>query len=169
MENGLNIRSIAPSDYEACQQIADDQLGKDYLQLADWEDSSRSKLGVVAIENNAVCGFLLWKPSNEVTDFETEIVYDFYLKNIAVSSEFQGKGIGDALVKAFIASVSGILTSRVWTYPGYTGLKRTLERNDFEIIETVEQPWKDICDNGTFKCPVRKESCCCDAIIMRRL
>lgn len=95
------------------------------------------------------------------------------VQTLAVRKDFQGKGIGFTMFKTLEAALinAGARTIVVpaWDSGTQVNIAGILNANDYTVMGISEHHWQSDCDRGSFRCPVRSDSCQCHCVLYRRM
>jgi ribosomal protein S18 acetylase RimI-like enzyme len=129
----MQVRKILPEEFEQARLL---------LAANDWgprvqdprlfaELVARSQLALVAVEDNAVVGFL-----RAISDG----IFNGYISMVVVASEFRGRGIGTSLVR----EAMGDNDRMTWVLrAGRTGVSAFYEKLGFSLSDVaMERPGK---------------------------
>lgn len=178
------IRSMALNDFGQVIQIADSQLGRDYvtpevLNCMLGEDSSMRCYVVVDNMKHNVIGFYIYdtidyKHVMEITKGVPirELMYTKqigYLKTIAIDKKFAGYGIATSVVQHCLETTrkNGVsaFISPAWKHGGKINIENVLIQNGFKSKIEISNYWYDASLKEGFMCPQCGNPCHCSCVI----
>lgn len=164
--------------------IAENQLGKDYISEASL-DFDKNIILKAQIENETV-GFSISKlidkeefknEFNKVAGMKNRVINSIdkigVIRTIAVSLDFQRRGIGNKLLKESLLLLSQrgaeIIIIVGWKSCKGTKIHSLAQLNNFRIIGEIKNYWYEDSQSKMYGCPVCGEPPCeCSAVIYSR-
>lgn len=179
-----SIREMTNHDYGQIIQIADAQLGKDYVtpdMLNSMVTEGSSMKCEVVVDNNSdkVIGFCIYDTIgyDDVLKITKgmqirELMYTKrigYLKTIAIDRTFSGYGIASNVVKHCVEDLKkcGVNTviSTAWKHGGTINIENVLKSNGFVRQKEITNYWYDASIQENFMCPQCGNPCHCSCVI----
>ena len=183
----FTLRSLLEKDFSKIVAISEQQLGRDYLNVTDLEKSLSQPdiyfTRVIEHQSRGIMGFSLSKimSGSSIKEYIhlTENEYPKALmcaKNIgllgiiAVENEFQGRGLGTALIKDTIKEFSkreiNTIWSTAWRSSKGVNIGGILGKSGFQILKEIPDYWKEDSIKRGYHCPdCGPPPCKCSAVV----
>ena len=178
------IRPMGLDDFGQVIQIADSQLGKDYVTpeiLNSMVGKGSSMRCYVAVDNkkNNVIGFYIYDTIDyqHVLDITKnspvrELMYTKqigYLKTIAIDKSYAGYGIATSIVRHCLEEGKknniNAFISPAWKHGGKINIENVLLKNGFKRKNEISNYWYEASQKEGFMCPQCGNPCHCSCVI----
>ena len=186
--SNYTIREMRKTDFPFIVRIADEKLGKGYVDFPFLESlfESGEKYRCFVAEDGqekhaiAFCiyGVLSPKEVVEVVGKEVDlndILYVNtigYLKTLAVASNYQGYGIASDLVKHALRLMDNAdcktVFSTAWKHLGVTNIENVLLNNGFTKRDEIPNYWYEDSIEKGYSCPQCGNPCRCSCVIFSK-
>lgn len=165
--------------------IAHTAFGAGYFDEIVKAHSDGNRLFLVAIADDAVCGFVLARllaadGSSELLKGDAACLPRHMkladkegklgvIQSIAVAPSMQGRGVGRALLTAAEDSLraldgEGILVP-AWKHGQQINISGVLRGAGYQVCGEIAQYWRADCDARQFQCPVRETEYVCSMVV----
>lgn len=154
----IRIRDLQSADIDEILAIADMQLGENYITV---DELSRCNVIVAEdVELQKCVGFCL---SYVGQDGEA------YVRTVAVSHDFSGRGIGTALVAKSVEYLKSFgakkIMSPLWKHDGIVNSDVVFSRNGFVPVCEIPDYWYADSMAKGYSCPVCGKGCHCICVM----
>lgn len=154
----IRIRNLEQSDINEILAISDAQLGENYITIDDL-----TGYHTIVAEDDEQCscvGFCLSYVSQDGTA---------YVRTVAVSPDYMGRGIGTALVAKSVEYLKDndakTILSPLWKHEGGVNSDVIFRRNGFVPKQEIPDYWyADSLEKG-YTCPVCGKGCHCSCVM----
>lgn len=182
----LKIERLDERHIPAVLDVADEQLGKDYVQYDELVESTKNHASSIArfvSTGGKVVGFCTGTVVNtedlpgllrlsadrmpKVLGYRGAVGL---IKSVAVSDAMRGRGVGSALVNAMLGDFETLGTPAVcaiaWRSDKGLNIGGILTRADFRPILELPEYWREDSLENDYKCPVCGEPPCqCSGVL----
>ncbi len=177
------IQPLRSEDILEVCEIADEQLGQDYITSKLLDDIRRSDCSIYCVcatdkTTGQVIAFCIYSFIDSVeakavsSDKITELKYATkigYLKTIAVSSAYTNLGIGSKLVEFCIKKMTqehvDVILSTAWKHAGVINIGGVLEKAGFIKKMEIADYWLESSIQDGYQCPQCGNPCRCACVI----
>lgn len=180
----INISSILVENFPTILEIANKELGKDYINYAELQNyiSTPNKIGLVGKLEDKVIGFSLAEIidpkdlSNIIlTDHDWFLNYFSkfnklgYMKHTVVNSPYKKRGAGTLLNKKitdYLSLKSDVIFGTAWNSKGKVDMENIFKKEGFKPIKTIFNYWEKDSIIKKYTCPTcGNPPCTCSTVV----
>ena len=178
------IRRGSCIDFPSIIRIANKQLGDDYIskeRLQRFLNEENNETLLVAVDNDsgyvvgfATSGIINYDGLKEICQGKElkELAFEErigYIQTVAVSPQYNGLGIGTAMVKELIKELkkmnSNCIVSTAWKHAGVINIGAILERSGFSPVMELPKYWYESSLKYGYQCPQCGNPCYCSCVV----
>ena len=154
----IRIRDLQQADIDEILAIADAQLGEKYITV---DDLYACNVFVAEhVEMQKCAGFCLSYVGQEG---------EAYVRTVAVSPDFSGRGIGTDLVAKSVEYLKRVgakkIMSPLWKHDGIVNSDVIFRRNGFLPLREIPDYWYADSIAKGYSCPVCGKGCHCTCVL----